>query len=123
MRNEQLKLIYYPIVIGILFLLLGSGMLIFVIPMYKGFYHRLGPELCWLTGLLVKLSDSVLNKPLLWSISLLLTGSAIVLLFRNYGWEKIRSWILGFGGLDSLSRDAALFPFHGIASEILGFYE
>ena len=104
LRNEQIKLIYYPIVIGMLFLLLGSGLLIFVIPMYKSLYHRLGPELFWLTRLLVKLSDSVLNKPLLWSISLLLTGSAIVLLFRNYGWEKIRSWIPGFGGLDSLSR-------------------
>ena len=39
LRNEQLKLIYYPIVIGMLFLLLGSGLLSFVIPMYKGLYH------------------------------------------------------------------------------------
>ena len=29
---------------GLLFLVLGSGLLLFVIPMFKSLYHRLGPR-------------------------------------------------------------------------------
>ena len=64
LRNEQIKLIHYPIVLGLFFLVLGSGLLLFVIPMFKSLYHRLGPDLFWLTRMLVKLSDSLLEQPL-----------------------------------------------------------
>ena len=66
LRNEQIKLIHYPIILGLFFLVLGSGLLLFVIPMFKSLYHRLGPELFWLTRMLVKLSDSLLEQPLIW---------------------------------------------------------
>ena len=104
LRNEQIKLIHYPIILGSFFLVLGSGLLLFVIPMFKSLYHRLGPELFWLTRMLVKLSDSLLEQPLIWLSAMLLTGTGLIFLFRNLGWEKIRSWILGFGQLDFLSR-------------------
>jgi type IV pilus assembly protein PilC len=104
LRNEQIKLIHYPIILGLFFLVLGSGLLLFVIPMFKSLYHRLGPELFWLTRMLVKLSDSLLEQPLIWLSAMLLTGTGLIFLFRNLGWEKIRSWIPGFGQLDFLSR-------------------
>ena len=104
LRNEQIKLIHYPIILGLFFLVLGSGLLLFVIPMFKSLYHRLGPELFWLTRMLVKLSDSLLEQPLIWLSAMLLTGTGLIFLFRSLGWEKIRSWIPGFGQLDFLSR-------------------
>ena len=104
LRNEQIKLIHYPIILGLFFLVLGSGLLLFVIPMFKSLYHRLGPELFWLTRMLVKLSDSLLEQPLIWLSAMLFTGTGLIFLFRSLGWEKIRSWIPGFGQLDFLSR-------------------
>ena len=89
LRNEQIKLIHYPIILGLFFLVLGSGLLLFVIPMFKSLYHRLGPELFWLTRMLVKLSDSLLEQPLIWLSAMLLTGTGLIFLFRNLGWEKI----------------------------------
>ena len=35
---------------------------------------------------------------------MLLAGTGLIFLFRNLGWEKIRSWIPGFGQLDFLFR-------------------
>ena len=35
LRNEQIKLIHYPIIFGLFFLVLGLGLLLFVIPMLK----------------------------------------------------------------------------------------
>ena len=104
MRNEQIKLIHYPTVYGLFFLVQGSGLLLFVISMFKSLYHRLGPELFWLTRMLVKLSDSLLEQPLIWLSAMLLTGTGLIFLFRSLGWENIRSWIPGFVQLDLLSR-------------------
>ena len=104
LRNEQIKLIHYPIVLVLFFLVLGSGLLLFVIPMFKSLYHRLGPELFWLTRMLVKFSDSLLEQPLIWLSAMLLTGTGLIFLFRSLGCENIRSWIPGFGQLDFLSR-------------------
>ena len=87
LRNEQIKLIHYPIILGLFFLVLGSGLLLFVIPMFKSLYHRLGPDLFWLTRMLVKLSDSLLEQPLIWLSAMLLTGTGLIFLFRNLGWE------------------------------------
>ena len=52
----------------------------------------------------MKLSDSLLEQPLIWLSAMLLTGNGLNFLFRNLGWEKIRSWIPGFVQLDFLSR-------------------
>ena len=78
LRNEQIKLIHYPTVLGLFFLVLGSGLLLFVIPMFKSLYHRLGPELFWLTRMLVKFSDSLLEQPLIWLSAMLLTGTGLI---------------------------------------------
>ena len=106
-----------------LFLLLGSGLLIFVIPMYKGLYHRLGPELFWLTGLLVKLSDSVLNKPLLWSISIRFNWVSNRFSLQKLWLGKDQILDSGFWLTGLPFPDAALFPFHGIAAKIWGSLE
>jgi len=39
LRNEEIKLIHYPIVLVLFFLVLGSGLMLFVIPMFKSLYH------------------------------------------------------------------------------------
>ncbi len=35
LRNEQIKLIHYPIVLGLFFLVLGSGLMLLVIPYWN----------------------------------------------------------------------------------------
>ena len=84
--------------------MLGSGLLLFVIPMFKSLYHRLGPDLFWLKRMLVRLSDSLLEQPLIWLSAMLFKGTGLIFLFRSLGGENIRSWILGCGQLDFLSR-------------------
>ena len=39
-----------------------------------------------------------------WLSAMLFTATGLIFLFRSLGWENIRSWILGFGQLDFLSR-------------------
>ena len=83
LRNEQIKLIHYPFVLGLFFLMLVSGLLLFVIQMFKNLYHRLGLQLFWLTRMLVKLSDSLLEQLLIWLSAMLLTGTGLIFLFWN----------------------------------------
>ncbi|MEC8157209.1 MAG: type II secretion system F family protein [SAR324 cluster bacterium] len=123
LRNEQIKLIHYPIILGLFFLVLGSGLLLFLIPMFKSLYHRLGPELFWLTRMLVKFSDSLLEQPPDLAFSNVVNRNRFDFSFQESWLGKNQILDSGFWSTGFPVQDAALFPVDGTAVEIRCFVE
>ena len=103
LRNEQLKLFYYPLVVGTFFVL-ASGIVVFVVPMFKCIYSNHRPDLFWMTRVLVRLSDSIYNEPVLWFLGVVGLVAGIGIAVRFSGWEGLLNAFPGCAGLDRLSR-------------------
>ena len=71
----------------------------FVVPMFKRLYSSLGPDLFWMIHVLVHLSDSIYNEPVLWFLGVVGLVAGIGIAVRFSGWEGLLNAFPGFVGL------------------------
>jgi type IV pilus assembly protein PilC len=76
----------YPVVVGALIVLIVGGMILFIVPMFKGMYVELGGTLPLPTRILLGISSTVTSK---FYLVVLFSGGAF------YGWRR---WLKTTGG-------------------------
>ena len=69
----------YPVVVGALIVLIVGGMILFIVPMFKGMYVELGGTLPLPTRILLGISSAVTGK---FYLVMLFSGGAV------YGWKR-----------------------------------
>ena len=93
----------YPVVVGIMVLLILAGMMLFIIPMFKGMYTELGGELPAPTKLLISISNAFRSLWFVWIIG----GVGGTFAFRRWkrteagrrGWDAFTLRVPIFGVL------------------------
>jgi type IV pilus assembly protein PilC len=103
LRRKVKSAMTYPVVVGILVLLIVSAMLLFIIPMFKSLYKQLGGKLPTPTQILIDISSFVRGMWYLVAIA----GVAIVVSFRRWiqtesgrkKWDRIKLRAPIFGPL------------------------
>lgn len=100
LRGKIRSAMAYPIAVACLVVLIVSGMLLFVVPMFQGMYKTLGGTLPLPTQVLIKLSNAI--KAVWWLIAIVIGGGIFAL----------RKWGATEGGkrfLDRLRLKAPIF--------------
>src|SRR3954469_21520981 len=93
----------YPIVVAGIVVLIVTGMLLFVVPMFEGMYHDLGGQLPLPTRILISASDLLLH--IWWLVAIVIVG--LVVLFRRWlatadgrlRWDRFKLHVPIFGPL------------------------
>jgi type IV pilus assembly protein PilC len=93
----------YPIVVAGIVVLIVTGMLLFVVPMFEGMYHDLGGQLPLPTRILITASNLLLR--VWWLVAIIIVG--LVVLFRRWlattdgrlQWDRFKLRVPIFGPL------------------------
>jgi type IV pilus assembly protein PilC len=93
----------YPIVVAGIVVLIVTGMLLFVVPMFEGMYHDLGGQLPLPTRILISASNLLLH--IWWLVAIVIVG--LVVLFRRWlattggrlRWDRFKLHVPIFGPL------------------------
>ena len=101
LRGKIKSAMSYPIAVGVLVVLIVTGMLIFVVPMFKGMYVSLGGTLPLPTRVLVGLSGAITK--VWWLIVLVGVG----------GFFGLRKWSATPGGRLAIDRAKLRLPVFG----------
>ena len=93
----------YPVVVGGLIVLIVAGMILFIVPMFKGMYTELGGSLPLPTRVLLGISSTITS---LWYVVAVLGGAAVYGLRRLVGteggrkrWDTVKLRLPVFGRL------------------------
>ncbi len=100
LRDNIRSATFYPLIIGIFALLVFFGMMIFMVPVFVGFFPE-DAELPGITQMVVTMSDSIINY---WYVYILVIA-AVIYGFRFYlntesgrrAWDRVVIRIPGFG--------------------------
>ncbi len=103
LRRKVKSAMTYPVVVGVLVLLIVTAMLLFIIPMFKGLYTELGGELPMPTQILINISSAC--RKFWYLIFTLEIGAAVG--FKRWihsdegrkKWDALKLRVPVFGGL------------------------
>ncbi len=102
--QDQRRLLNYPLVVLLVFVVMSLGAAVFMVPMFQRMYANMGDELFWMTRVLLNFSDSIRFQTEYWLIG---CGSLIIFLsflHRKVGWYWFWKIIPGGKKLDSTIR-------------------
>jgi type IV pilus assembly protein PilC len=102
LRRQIKSALTYPVVVLLLAVLISGGMIVFVLPVFKGVFKQLGGELPGLTLFLLNLSDA-LRSVTGWVIMAALIGGSY------FGFKQIYSTPGGRLYIDKLTLNVPLF--------------
>lgn len=113
--QEQKRLLNYPLVVFMIFIVLSLGSVIFMVPMFKRMYIGLGDELFWLTRVLLNFSDSLRFHPLSWIFGTLISVIFLIFIYKTLGF----SWLLNLVPGGKRLRDSVRILFYSRGMEIM----
>jgi len=102
--QERRKLMTYPMVVTFIALFLFLGILLFVVPAFKGMFISLGDDLPSTTKVMMALSDSIRFDPVFWITGCVVTIAGLKYIDGRWGWGWILRFIPGFYAIEHATK-------------------
>ena len=93
LKNKIVGAMTYPIIVVLSMLLIGIGMIIFVVPKITGIFTELNTELPLPTKMLIGTSDFIINNGILSALAAIILIGGIVLSMKLQTTKKLWHWL------------------------------